>query len=97
MEFDTEALCNELSQLIERGPGANPVALGRASDIIGLLEDSANKKHRERLRHLFFHFEEWFHDARWRQYGEVGGRLRSYLHWEIAAVRRDLADRTPRI
>jgi hypothetical protein len=89
---DPQSLCDELWQLVERGPGENPGDLSRVTDAIGLLERaSPNENVRARVRNLLFHFEEWFHDARWRSYGPRGERVRAYLHWAIATIRRELA------
>jgi hypothetical protein len=95
IRFDTEALCAELSQIVERGPGENPEALRRVKDVIDALAEACpNADARIRVRDLFFQFEEWFHVARWRQYGPSAERLRTHLNSEIAAVRRELAGPT---
>jgi hypothetical protein len=89
---DAESFCDELSHLVERGPGEDAGALVLVMDALQALEaGSRDEKLRGRLRYMFFHFEEWFHDARWRSYGPTGERLRTYLHSEIDAVRRGLA------
>jgi hypothetical protein len=89
---DPQALCDELWLLVERGPGENPGALRRAKDVLQALEAASDdEKWRERLRLMSFHFEEWIHDARWRQYGPAGERLRTDLYSEIASMRGELA------
>jgi len=95
-EPDVSALCDELEQLVHRGPGDKPVLLRRVKDAIHGLEIvcAANGAHAARLSYLSFSFEEWFSVARWCVYGRGGKRLRSRLHSEIEGVRRDLATAT---
>jgi hypothetical protein len=94
-EPDVSALCDELEQLVHRGPGDKPVLLRRVKDAILALEIVCSTNGaRARLSYLSFSFQEWFSIARWCVYGRGGKRLRSRLHSEIEAVRRDLATAT---
>jgi hypothetical protein len=94
-EPDVSALCDELEQLVHRGPGDKPVLLRRVKDAIHVLEIVCSTNGAgARLSYLSFSFEEWFSVARWCVYGRGGKRLRSRLHSEIEAVRRDLVTAT---
>jgi len=83
------ALCRELTDLIDLGPGENKAARSRAKAAIFKIkmDADANAYVREKAIEAEGNFEVWFSTRRWNKEGDGGTRIRSFLHADISKLR----------
>ena len=62
---EAKSSCNQLAELVYRGPGHNPELLARVGSIIRRLQATSNSPHvHERALYALCSFEEWFSSTR---------------------------------